>query len=225
MVATTRTTFDRQLNDLQSNVLHISDLVAGQIIDAIAALQNNDVEAAEHVSAFDKTINRLRYETEEQCYTLLALQQPNASDMRRIVATVSVVTNLERMGDHAAGIARLVVRMKEKPITLHIEEFNDMARIAAGNLRDAMNAMVMGDKVMARATVGRDAQIDQLHKTVYDRLISLMREKPECIERATMLLWVSHNLERYADRISNICERIIYVLTGELHEQRIDPMP
>jgi phosphate transport system protein len=145
--------------------------------------------------------------------------------MRSLVATVSVVTNLERMGDHAAGIARLVLRMDGMTCYVPVGEFEKMADIAAANLRDAMTALATEDKILARAVISRDAQIDEFHKAVYDRLIRRMAEDTASVECATMLLWVSHNLERYADRISNICERIMYVITGELVKQRADQMP
>ncbi len=225
MVATTRSAFDRQLSDLQDNVLYLSELVATQVLQAIQALQTHDMEAARRVDGLDATINRLRYELEENCYTLLALQQPNSRDMRRIVSTISIVTNLERMGDHAAGIARLALRMETTPCNIHVPEFDEMAALAAASLRDAMTAMTAWDKVLARAVIDRDANIDRLHQQVYDHLIKMMTKHPSRIECATMMLWVSHNLERYADRISNICERIVYLITGQLHEPRHDTMP
>jgi phosphate transport system protein len=225
MVATTRSVFDRQLSDLQDNVLYLSELVVSQVLQAVQALQTHDMDTARRVDGLDATINRLRYELEEDCYTLLALQQPNSRDMRRIVSTVSIVTNLERMGDHAAGIARLALRMETTRCSVHVPEFDEMASMAVTSLRDAMTAMTTWDKVLARAVIDRDADIDRLHKQVYDHLIRMMTENPSTIECATMLLWVSHNLERYADRISNVCERIVYLITGHLHEPRHDAMP
>jgi phosphate transport system protein len=225
MVATTRSVFDHQLNVLRDNVLHLSELVVAQVQQAIQALRDRDMALARRVDVFDATINRMRYEIEEQCYTLLALQQPNSHDMRSLVATVSVVTNLERMGDHAAGIARLVLRMDGMACYIPVGEFDQMADAAAANLRDAMTALATEDKILARAVASRDAEIDELHKAVYDRLIRHMVEDTSSVECATMMLWISHNLERYADRISNICERIMYVITGELVKQRADQMP
>jgi|SRR5581483_1903575 phosphate transport system protein len=225
MVATTRSVFDHQLNELRDNVLHLSELIVAQVQQATLALRDRDMALARRVDVFDATINRMRYEIEEQCYTLLALQQPNSHDMRSLVATISVVTNLERMGDHAAGIARLVLRMDGMTCYIPVGEFEKMADIAVANLRDAMTALATEDKILARAVISRDAEIDELHKAVYDRLIKHMVEDTTSVECATMMLWVSHNLERYADRISNICERIAYVITGELVKQRADQMP
>lgn len=225
MVATTRTVFDHQLSDLQFKTIQLSELVAAQAEQAVKALDRCDVTLAQSVDKFDANINQQRYDLEEKCYTLLALQQPNSRDMRRIVATVSVVTNLERMGDHAAGIARLTLRMDGKPAILFVPEFKTMQEQANANLADAMRALASENAPLAREVVRRDAVIDTLHKTVYDRLIRVMTEDSSTVECATMLMWVSHNLERYADRISNISERIIYLATGDLREPRCDPMP
>ena len=225
MVATTRTVFDHQLSELQFKTIQLSELVATQAEQAISALDRRDTDLARSVDKFDANINQQRYDLEEKCYTLLALQQPNSRDMRRIVATVSVVTNLERMGDHVAGIARLTLRMDGKPALLFVPEFKAMQQQANANLADAMRALAAEDPCLAREVVRRDAVIDKLHKTVYDRLIGVMTQDPSTVECATMLMWVSHNLERYADRISNISERVIYLATGDLREPRADLMP
>jgi phosphate transport system protein len=225
MVATTRSVFDKQLNTLRDSTLQIAELVATQIQQATKAFQKHDMAIARRVAEYDAEINRLRYSVEEESYTLLALQQPNARDMRRIVATVSVVTNLERMGDHAAGIARLALRLGDRPNPVFVPEFNDMAEMAMANLNDAMLAFTREDVALARQVVNRDDQIDKLHEVVYNHLIQTMTENPSAVECATLMLWVSHNLERYSDRISNICERVIYFVTGNLHEPRTDPMP
>jgi phosphate transport system protein len=137
MTATARSAFDKQLSGLQDSVLYLSELVVTQVLQAIQALQTHDMEAARRVDGLDATVNRLRYELEENCYTLLALQQPNSRDMRRIVSTISIVTNLERMGDHAAGIARLVLRMETTRCNIRMPEFGEMATLAAASLRDA----------------------------------------------------------------------------------------
>lgn len=226
MVAlTTRSAFDRQLNELTQDVLSLAEMVESQLLESVKALQTFDMVRAQRVADYDNTINRLRYEIEENAYTLLALQSPMARDMRRIVATVSVVTNLERMGDHAAGIARLVIRMANTGCQLSCATFDQMATLSVSMLRDAMTALTSQDVALAKAVTVRDEQIDALHQAAYNELIQTMTGDPATVECATMLMWCSHNLERYADRISNICDRIQYLITGNLHEARIDPMP
>lgn len=220
-----RTAYVRQLNTLESDVRRIAGMVERQLLDAVQALQLRDVALAQRVISTDSEVNRLRYEVEEQSYLLLALQQPTAGDMRHIVACVSIATNLERMGDHAAGIARLAQRLHDKPVTLSIPAFSDMANRAVANLRLVMDSFEKRDAHLARKAVQNDWPIDGMHRQVYDQMIQTMIGDPSTVECATMMLWVSHNLERYADRILNISERVIYMVTGILHEARIDPMP
>jgi phosphate transport system protein len=223
MVATTRAVFDRQLNNLRQGTMQLSQMVIDQVVNATSALQQHDLVLAHQVDKFDANVNKLRLELEEQCYTLMALQQPNSSDMRFIMATVSLVTNLERMGDHAAGIARLTIRMEGKPCRVDVPEFDVMTQKAVSHLRSALDSFETKNEKLARDIVARDVEIDQLHKQVYSRLLQSMIEAPETIECATMMLWMSHNLERYADRISNICERVVYYITGELWEYHVEP--
>ena len=225
MVASTRSVFDRQLETLQSDVLRLAEMVESQLMQAFKALQTRDVGLAWRVDTYDASVNRMRYSVEEQAYTLLALQQPNARDMRRIVAAVSIVTNLERMGDHAAGIARLVLSMNNIQANVTISEFSQMNELIIANFHDAIQAMRSDNHILAHDVMLRDEQIDDLHKQVYLKLINIMSDDPGMIEYATKLLWVSHNLERYSDRIGNICERVSYMITGILHEQRADEMP
>lgn len=219
-MVTTRSMFDRELKALNSDLLRLGELVETQLVEAVRALQNRDTAVANRVVGFDATINRMRYDIEEQCYTLLALQQPNATDLRRIVAGVSIATNLERMGDHAAGIARLTLRLAELPAAVHIPMFTEMAKLASENLAQTMTALDGFNADLARQVVAQDAQIDQVHKRIYDYLIKTMTDNPATVEYATLLLWVSHDIERFADRICNICERIVYTVTGNLHEPR-----
>jgi phosphate transport system protein len=220
-----RSVFDRQLRLLENEVLRLAEFVETQLVEAMKALNYRDMDIARRVDAFDATVNKLRYEIEEHAYTLLALQQPIAGDMRRIVAAVSIATNLERMGDHAAGIARLAMRAQDTQVVFAMPMFTDMMRLANDNLRDAMIALSNSDSTLARQVVSRDKDVDRLHKAAYDELLARMIHDQSVVEYATMLLWVSHNIERFADRVSNICERIVYAITGNLYERRADPMP
>src|SRR5260370_35555231 len=145
MVATTRTVFDHQLSELQFKTIQLSELVAGQAEQALSALERRDMDLARSVDKFDANINQQRYDLEEKCYTLLALQQPNSRDMRRIVATVSVVTNLERMGDHVAGIARLTLRMDGKPAFLFVPDIKTMQEQDYANIVVALRALAEVD--------------------------------------------------------------------------------
>lgn len=220
-----RTAFDRQLRELDADLLRLAGWVETQLNDALASLYKFDLDMAHKVDRFDAELNRLRYDIEERCYALLALQQPVSSDMRRIVAAVSIATNLERMGDHAAGIARLVLRMSPQTKMINIPTFQDMAKLANENLSKVMGALHEHDTALSRTVVKADDDIDRMHKEVYDMLLKTMIDDPQTVEAATMLLWVSHNIERFGDRILNINERIVYMITGNLFEPRRDPMP
>lgn len=205
--------------------MRLAELVQTQLSEAVRVLQARDAAWAAHLDAYDATINQLRYAVEEQAYEMLALQQPNARDLRRIVAAVSITTNLERMGDHAADIARIVRRLDGVPQTVDVPEFMVMARLAQTNLGDAMRALAGQDAALARRIVARDGEIDALHSGVYTRLIQIMTGNPATVEFATLMLWVSHDIERFGDRTSNICERIIYTVTGNLFEPRRAEVP
>ncbi len=223
-MVTTRSVFDRQLRELRDSVQQLADMVSGSIENSMRALFAHDHELARAVDTCDTHINRRRLEIEEMAYTLLACQQPVSSDMRTIVASVSVVTNLERIADHAAGIARLVLRMSSDHPIEPLLEFGQMADLAKSMLKDAITAYVSHDLELAQSVIKRDVQVDKWHHAVYGRLIKQMSLNPEYIEPGTAALWVSHNLERMGDRCANICERVIYLVTGEL-QRRHDPMP
>lgn len=225
MTATTRSSLDHKLNTLQDGVVHLSVLVENQLTEAAKALQLRDITRARRVSSFDRTINEERYRLEEEAYTLMALQAPNTRDLRAMVSIVSVVTNLERMADHAAGIARLVERMAGQTSHVHLPTFNEMVDLCIVALRQTMSAFLQWDVSKINAVTDIENRIDMLHKRCYDHLIGTMTSDPSTIENCTMLLWVSHNIERFADRTANICDRITFVATGELRTPRHDEMP
>src|SRR5258708_5625322 len=224
VMTSTRSRFDYELKKLQKDLMHLSEMVGQAIDSSVVALYEHDLELAKQVDRDDARINKLRLDIEESVYMLVALQQPIASDMRLLMASITIVTNLERMGDHAAGIARLVERIGPDPVTPIPAAFKEMSRNAQNMLHNAMVGLERRDQELARQVISQDASVDALHKQVYDLLLQQMIKDPSTIEVCTLLLWVSHNLERIADRVTNICERVIYLLTGELTEN-FDPMP
>ncbi len=222
---TIRVTFDRQLSNLSARVETLAQMVAGSIEDSITALKQHNLELARRVDCYDAEINRVRFEIEEDAYRLLALQAPVSHDMRFIVATISVVTNLERIGDHAAGIARLVLRMGENPFPMQLPEFDAMAATLKAMLGDAIQAYTRQDQPIADSVIARDVAIDRLHKDIYEKLIAMMTTENSTVENGTFALWISHNMERIGDRCANICERVNYLVTGDLVKPHCDPMP
>jgi phosphate transport system protein len=163
-------------------------------------------------------LNRKRFEIEEAALLLLATQQPMASDLRRLAAIVHIVTDLERMGDYAAGIARICVLIGDEPLIKPLIDIPRMADKATSMLRRALDAFVERDVAAAEAIAHEDDEVDALYQQVYRELLMLMLANPRTIDQATHLLWAAHNLERVGDRVQNICERVVFVVTGRMQE-------
>jgi phosphate transport system protein len=214
----TRVVFEKSLEGIRDDLLRLSSMATRSISDSMKALIDRNADLARQVSANDAALNEVRFTIEENCYTLIATQQPNATDLRNIVGAVSVATNLERIGDHAAGIARLTLRMIDQPLLKPLVDIPQMAEIGREMVQGAVDAFLAHDAELAERIVKRDDDVDRLQDHVYRELLEIMTNDKSTIERATYLLWVSHNLERIGDRAENICERAIYATTGELKE-------
>ncbi|HEY66734.1 MAG: phosphate transport system regulatory protein PhoU [Chloroflexi bacterium] len=213
-----RALFDRELTDLRDNILHLGNMVEAAIEGAVQALREQDKELAHQVITGDAEINTKRYDIEEQCLRLIATQQPAAGDLRAIVAAIHIVTELERMGDYASGIAELATRLADQPHLKPLIDVPRMAEIDGEMIRASLDAYFKHDPDLALETAKRDAEIDGLYDQVYRELLTYMLSDPQTITRATYLLWVAHKLERIADRVTNICERVIFISTGEFQE-------
>lgn len=226
-----RMRFTQQLERLEYSLLRMGSLVDEAIAHSVHALVNRDSNLARRVIERDQEINDLRYKIEEQCYTLVATQQPLAHDLRRITAAISIATNMERMADHAAGIAVLTRRLnKEGELREALIDIPRMCQIARFMLRGALDAYIKEDAELAHQIIAEDKKINQLDEQLLPILLTFMIENPSNIRRATYMLWISHNLERIGDRCKNICERVVYIVTGTLadfdsyeeHNQAID---
>ena len=217
----TRTAFERELAEIQDDVLVMADMVQKAIERGIQALRQRDMALARQIVADDAKINRKRYDTEERCLELIATQQPLASDLRVIVAVMHIVVDLERMGDHAEGIAKIVIMLADEPPLKPYIDIPRMAEVTIEMLRAVVEAFKHRDTERARAIFAEDDKVDGLYDQVYRELLTYMLNDPRTIERATHLMWVAHNLERIADRVTNICERIIYMVTGKLEEANV----
>lgn len=213
---TIRETFHQRLEHLSQDIARLGSMVDEALESSMQALVNHDVRLAREVIANDRVINAMRYQVEEQAHALLATQQPMARDLRQITASISLATNLERMGDHAAGIARLAIRIADSPTIPPPNSLLQMAEIAHQMLRQSLDAFLVTDAAAARTIVTADDELDRLHNVVTNELLRSMVEDAGTVTCATYLLWVAHNLERIGDRATNICERVIYVATGEL---------
>lgn len=213
-----RVEYANELETLRGAVVAMSSMVDKAISRAIEALIRQDVQMAAEIIAADRTVNNQRWGIEEDALRIIATQAPMAGDLRNIAAAIHIVTDLERMADHAAGIAKIVVDTASEPLLKPLVDIPRMAEISRGMLNDAITAYIEGDSDAARRIALVDDEVDALYEQVYRELLTYMMADPTTINRATHLLWVSHNLERIADRVTNICERVVFAETGELTE-------
>ena len=213
-----RSGLDRQLQMLEDEVLMMGGMVEKSIARAVDALSRRDLEESEQVIKEDDLIDRKRFDIEERCIDLIATQQPMATDLRILIAMLHITVELERMGDYAEGIARISLLMGEEATLKPLIDIPRMAEKAQGMLHKALDAMVNRDTVSAKQVCSEDDDVDDLYDQIYRELLLFMIEDPKTIRRATYLLWVSHDLERIADRATNIAERVIYLVTGKMEE-------
>jgi len=215
---TPRTTFDRQIQDIQNEVLILGSMVEEAVLGSVEALRKRDLEAAERIYHGDQKINEKRYGIENECLVLIARQQPMARDLRILAAVLEINTELERIGDYAKGISRINMMMGDEPFLIPITDLTLMAEKGLDMLHRALSAFVERDAETARQIPREDDEIDALYNHIYRELIDQMIEDPKSIDRANYLVWAAHNLERMADRVTNICERIVFVVSGEMRE-------
>jgi phosphate transport system protein len=217
----TRTAFERQLAEIQEDMLIIGGMVERAIERSIDALKSRDIGLARQIIADDKKINHRRYDTEEKCLELIATQQPLASDLRTIVAVLHIIVDLERMGDYAEGNAKIALMLADDPPVKPYIDIPRMAQIANRMLMDSLEAFNERDADRARRICDEDDEVDALYDQVYRELLTFMLNDPKIIQRATYLIWVAHNLERIADRVTNICERVVFLVEGRFEELNI----
>jgi phosphate transport system protein len=213
-----RQAFEKELQKLQDEVLAMGDNVANNITDSVAILKRRDLDGARGLIAADRRINEKRIELEMACFTLLATQQPMAGDLRTIASMLAIVIELERMNDYAKGIGRITLMLGSEPLLKPLVDIPIMAEKARSMLERSLNAFARRDEALARAIPPDDDEVDDLYNQVYRELMQKVIEDPTGVDQANYLLWVAHNLERTADRVINICERVVYMVTGELTE-------
>jgi len=213
-----RETFERELQRLQDEMLVLGSMVEKAIIESVETLKRRDREGARRLIAEDRAINEKRFAIEADCLVLIATQQPMAGDLRTLAAILEIVTELERMGDYAKGIAKINVMMGDEPLLKPLIDIPRMAEKARDMLHRALEAFVQRDVDLARAIPLEDDEMDALYNQVYRELLTYIMADPRVIDQATHLLWVAHNLERSADRVTNICERVVFTVTGEMTE-------
>jgi phosphate transport system protein len=215
----TRALLDQRLRQLVDEVLLLGSMVEQSAVDSVDALRFRDAAWAKKIEGRDRLINDHRFAIERECLELIATQQPMAHDLRILAAALEVITEIERMGDYIKGIAHVIPQLNPEPLPRDLpERFDAMAERANGMLRRALAAFAAGDERKARAIPSEDDEVDRLYGEVYHELVDGLTAHPESSDHYTRLFWVAHNLERFADRVSNICERTIFTVTGEIME-------
>jgi phosphate transport system protein len=217
----TRTDYTHQIELLRGSVVAMSSMVDKAIERAMEALRRQDTDLATMVINGDAAINENRWQIEEQALTIIATQAPMATDLRQILSAISIVTDMERMADHAAGIAKIVNQTAGEPPLKPLVDLPRMSDIAREMLSGAIAAYIADDPVSASAVAARDDELDTYYNQIYRELLTYMMADPATINRATHLLWVAHNLERIGDRVTNICERVVFSVTGDMRESSV----
>jgi phosphate transport system protein len=216
-----RQEFVHRLDEVRDAVLNLGSMADKAVDRAVDALRARDLTMARRVIREDQQINQQRFDVEQSAILLMATQQPMASDLRFLAGVLHIATDLERMGDHARSIARLAIKLGDEPPLKPLIDIPKMGALCHDRLRGALDALVDRDPDLARRVAEGDAETDRLQDAVYEELLEIMTRDPAAITRATYLLWVTHNLERVGDHITNICERVIYILTGHMEELNV----
>jgi phosphate transport system protein len=219
---TLRESFERELQRLQDETLVLSSMVETAIAEAVESLKQRDAQRARRVIADDRIINEKRFDIENAALTLIATQQPVAGDLRTIAAVLEIATELERIGDYAKGVARINLMIGDEPLIKPLIDVPRMSEKTRDMLRRALDAFIRRDVDLARAIPAEDNEVDALYNQVYRELLTFMISNPRTIDQASYLLWVAHNLERAADRVINICERVVFTVTGEMTELDVE---
>ena len=213
-----RTTFHKKLREIQDEVLVMGSMVGKAITSSVKALKERDLDLANQIISDDQKVNHKRFEIEEKCVELIATQQPMASDLRIIIAILNITTEIERIGDYAMGIARVVIMIGDEPPLKPLIDIPRMAEQTVDMLRRSLDALINRDDGAVKKIAIEDDLVDNLYDQVFRELLTFMAEDPKTITRATRLIWVAHNLERAADRVTNICERVVFMVTGKMEE-------
>jgi phosphate transport system protein len=213
-----RKTFETEIQQVKDDVLVLGSMVEQAVLDSVEALKKRDIKASEKIFAEDQEINKKRFDIENKLMVLIATQQPMARDLRLLASSLEIISELERMGDYAKGIANINIRMGDAPLLKPLIDVPRMAQKGVDMLHRALTAFVNEDAETAKTIPVEDDEVDALYNQVYRELMMFVIQDPKTIERANWLLWVAHNLERFADRVTNICERTVFIVTGEMKE-------
>jgi phosphate transport system protein len=213
-----REIFERDLQKLQDDILVLGSMVEDALMESINILKKRDKAGSHRLIEADRRINEKRFTIEHNTLTLIATQQPMAGDLRTLAAILEIATELERIGDYAKGIANINLMIGDEPLVKPLIDIPRMAEKSRDMLHRSLDAFVKRNVELAKLIPAEDDEVDNLYNQVYRELITLIMANPKNIDQSTYLLWVAHNLERTADRVVNICERVIFTVTGEMEE-------
>ena len=210
-----RKTFGQEIQEIRDEILLLSSMVEQAVMYSVEALKNNDLRRSRQILSYDARINEKRFEIELSIMVLIATQQPIAHDLRLLAASLDICTELERMGDYAKGIATINIRSEGLSLPHILKDIYSMAEAGVDMLHRAMTTFADEDHEAAKALLREDDKIDEWYAKLYNEAINTVLGDPRNIERANYVIWAAHNLERLGDRVTNICERVVYIVTGE----------
>jgi phosphate transport system protein len=213
-----RSIYHKRLREIQDDVIVMGGMVGEAILGSVEALKNRDLTLAKQIVTGDQKINEMRFAIEERCIQLIVTQQPIASELRIIISVFNIITEMERIGDYAAGIGKIAIMIGDEPPLKPLVDIPRMAEKAVDMLHRSLEAFMSRDVEAARQICAEDDIVDDLYNQIYLELLALMTKDPQVVSRATRLIWVAHDLERSADRVTNICERVIFVISGKMEE-------
>lgn len=213
-----RKSYDQEIQNTKNEILVLGSMVEQAILSSVNALRKHDLRVAQQIIENDATINAKRFNIEGQVITIMATQQPIAHDLRVLASILEITGELERIGDYAKGIALLCIRIGSQPAVRHLGDLPLMAELAMSMLHRSLSAFVNEDAVAARGIPAEDDEVDNLYLQFYRVMITYVMENRSNIDEVNYLMWAAHNLERSADRVANICERTIFIVTGEITE-------
>ena len=217
----TREAYHKALRDLEGELQQMAVMVGSAVRESMDALKNRDLESSKRIVHDDIQVNRKRFEIEERCIRIIATQQPMAVDLRILAAIINIITDLERIGDHAEGTAKISLAIGDAPLVKPLVDLPKMAEKAVSMLERCMKAFLDRDIETARKICNEDDEVDAYYDQIYKDLVLLMIENPKLIKDATYLIWAAHNIERIADRVTNIAERVVYMVTGKMEEMNV----
>lgn len=217
----TREAYHKSLKELQEDLLEMSVMVGTAIKESLEALKTRDIEKSKKIVRDDVLINKKRFDIEEKCVRLIATQQPMAVDLRILASIINIITDLERIGDHAEGMAKISIAIGDTPLVKPLIDMPKMAEKGLSMLQRCMKAFMDRDAETAKKICNEDDEVDALYDAIYNELVLMMVENPKIIKDATYLIWGAHNLERIADRVTNIAERVVYMVTGKMEEMNV----